>query len=254
MLEQLGKVKTSSTKRKTGFKFPCWVSSGTPLPENMEVKVDSDADSASAFPPYAICGTLKWETADNPKSGLALATERDEWIEPPHVALANLRIDDPQSVMAFMGRYGVLEGTFRTEEDQTKFEVQGWEFWTTQGTLRSAWNGESGEAWNVLESLVEENIAADVVPAYGSVDLRVRDLWTFVAFLFLMDSPRGKLGVCHNPDCPAPYFQKKRITQKFCEAGPCVAYAQRQHALRYWNTKGKKRRKEQAKAKTKRKR
>ena len=194
------------------------------------------------------CGNLH-STADSAR--LEDATESDERLEPPHLALANLRINDPQSVMAFMGRYGVLEGTFRTEEHQTKFQVQGWELWTTQGTLLDAWKGESGKAWNLLESLVEENIDADVVPAWGSVALRIRNLWTFVAFLFLMDSARGKLGICHNPDCPAPYFQKKRITQKFCEAGPCVAYAQRQYSLRYWNAEGKKRRERRTMAKAK---
>jgi hypothetical protein len=223
------------------------------------VKVDSDANSTSPLPTYTICGVLKQETVCEPKSGqttgtghFGYATERDKWREPPHVALANLHINDPQSVMAFMGRYGVLEGTFRTEEHQTKFEVQGSELWTTQETLRDAWKGESGEAWNLLESLVEENVDADVIPACGFVTLRVRNLWTFVAFLFLMDSARGKLGICHNPDCPAPYFSKKRITQKFCEAGPCVAYAQRQYSLRYWNAEGKKRRERKTKAKAKR--
>jgi hypothetical protein len=43
------------------------------------------------------------------------------------------------------------------------------------------------------------------------------------------------LKVCSNPDCAAPYFVAKRRDQVLCDAGPCKAYRQRQHALKWWN-------------------
>ena len=108
--------------------------------------------------------------------------------------------------------------------------------------LRDAWEGGPSIV-TVMEARVEEDMAADVVVAWRFVQLRPRDLWTSICFLFLMDHTAGKIGLCKNPDCPAPYFRKKRKTQKFCEAGPCVAYAQRQYSLDWWNREGKKRRK-----------
>jgi hypothetical protein len=165
------------------------------------------------------------------------------WQEPPHVAFANLRVDEPQSVERYLREYGVLCASFQTDERQTRYEVPDWELKLVQAVLRDAWKGDS-EAIVSLESKVEENIKADVIPTWGFVELRIKDLETLIAFLFLMDSKAGKLGICENPDCPAPYFKKKRSTQKFCEAG-CVAYANRRYALKWWDSVGKKRRKQQ---------
>lgn len=90
----------------------------------------------------------------------------------------------------------------------------------------------------LIEGYVEENIMANVYLSGEHVWLGTKDLWTMICFLFLRDLTAGKLGICENPDCPAPYYKKKRSTQKFCEAGPCVAFAQRQYALRWWNADG----------------
>jgi hypothetical protein len=87
----------------------------------------------------------------------------------------------------------------------------------------------------------------------GRIETTPEDLWASICLLFLRDHTDGRTGICANPQCPNPYFIKKRSTQKYCEAGPCVGYAQRQYALHWWNTEGKKRRqKEQSKAQNKR--
>jgi hypothetical protein len=62
-----------------------------------------------------------------------------------------------------------------------------------------------------------------------------------------------RFGICHNPECPAPYFLKRRKDQKHCEMGPCTEYTQRQHANKYWHKAGKRRRQERTKAKKPRK-
>jgi hypothetical protein len=112
-----------------------------------------------------------------------------------------------------------------------------------QQTLRKAWMGESSIADADTETV-------DItVNGYGKLEIITTDLWKFISLLFLLYANAGKLGTCANPDCVAPYFIKKRRTQKFCEAGPCTAYAARQYTKQWWDSKGKKRRdKKQAKA------
>jgi len=48
-----------------------------------------------------------------------------------------------------------------------------------------------------------------------------------------------KVGVCANPDCPAPYFLKGRKTQRFCDRPTCAAYGQREHKKNWWKEHGK---------------
>src|SRR5260370_16402065 len=76
----------------------------------------------------------------------------------------------------------------------------------------------------------------------GRIEIIPDDLWTSVCVLFLRDHLAGRTGVCANPDCASPFFLKKRSTQKFCEPGPGVAYAQRQSAFPWRNAKGTKER------------
>lgn len=74
------------------------------------------------------------------------------------------------------------------------------------------------------------------------IAISTNDLWKFICLLFLIDEAEGKLGMCENPDCPAPYFKRKRRTQRFCERGSCTAYAARLYTQRWWETKGRKER------------
>ena len=118
------------------------------------------------------------------------------------------------------------------------------DFADAQRLLRQAWSGD--------ESVVDMNIGAELNQGFellafgirpkGEVLLATRDLWKLICFLFLLDKKRGKTGVCANPNCPAPYFLKLRRTQKICEQGECVTWAQRKYALGWWNREGKARR------------
>ena len=50
---------------------------------------------------------------------------------------------------------------------------------------------------------------------------------------------------CANPDCPAPYFLRRRRDQRYCTANDeCARFAGREAARRYWHDKGKRRGKE----------
>lgn len=233
-------MKTSSTNPPNLYRFDAYINPSTTLPEHLEVITEDDSTSA---PGYKIRGTLDF--VDGPRA------EDNDWREQPHIACANLRVEDPQSVMAYMRRYGMPCNFGKTDHLYVKFEVSYNTIREAQEILRNAWKNtlpydSEGEVRvscvTELEAYVEENMQASVIVPAGVTHLQIENLWTLIAFLFLHDYAARKLGICANPDCPAPYFKKKRITQKFCEAGPCVAFAQRQYSLKWWNSEGKKRR------------
>ena len=94
------------------------------------------------------------------------------------------------------------------------------------------------------------------VPAWADGTYSVEPNYTMVPLALAIGAGEWmpKMAVCGNPECPAPYFLKKRATQRFCERGPCVEYGQRQHALNWWRRVGAKRRAERVKIQSKRKR
>jgi hypothetical protein len=96
-------------------------------------------------------------------------------------------------------------------------------------------------AWNTGDSLALEEVGRQVMEgsvygfsATGRVQITAKNVWSLICILFLRDYGAGKLGVCLNPDCLVPYFIKKRRTQKFCEEGECVVWAQRRYAKKWW--------------------
>jgi hypothetical protein len=245
MVKQAQPMKTSSKDWRSDYHFPSYIVGGCYLPATIKTTVEQD--SKGDFE-YLISGTLL------SKSGLLVEESQDQWPEPPHLVFANLRVDDPKSAEAFIRRYGLLESTgkshlefvdrvvSRGEPVRRNFDLRSNNLKLTQLILRAAWEGDLLSI-DALEFQVEEKTAVDIRVREGSVQLRTEDLHTFISFLFLVDYKNGRLGICENPDCPAPYFKKKRKTQKFCEAGPCVVYAQRQYSLNWWNREGKERRK-----------
>jgi hypothetical protein len=250
MVKQSQGVKTSSKDWRSDYRFPSFVVGGCYLPITLETTKEQNSG-------YVISGTLVSE------SGLLVEENQDQWPEPPHLAFANLRVDDAESAEAFIKRYGLLSGTGKSELDfadrivlrgepvRREFTVPSPVLKEDQLILRAAWEGDPASI-SALEAQVEEDTKVDIQINQGSVQLRTEDLWTFVAFLFLFDYKDEKLGICENPECPAPFFRKKRKTQKFCEQGSCVAYAQRQYSLDWWNRVGKKRREKKTKAQHKR--
>jgi hypothetical protein len=231
MVKQDESSKTSSTNELTAYKFEGFIISGGFLPKTSETTTRQDP---TGTPGYVVSGEV----------GLEYRSAH-EWREPPHIAFANLRIEDPRSAEAFIKRYGVVHVRDRILDAEGRptgrFAIDSAKLLAMQNDLRNAWKGSQFEL-KVLEYHLEQ-IAVIVTVVTGDVQLWPKDLWTLICFMFLRDYTAGLLGICGNPNCPAPYFKKKRRTQKICEAGPCVAYAQRQYSLAWWNREGKKKRK-----------
>jgi hypothetical protein len=179
---------------------------------------------------------------------------------------------DPTAAHGFTKRYGVLRGLLVDEaieqlkvqeirqnrDPNIRFEIPGIEdfskprfsftsmaFADAQHLLQTAWRG-GDEAAVAVKELEKQSALGNLMPRAvgiefrpsvesGGIELRVTNLWSYICLLFLSDYAKGKTAVCANPECPAPYFLRKRVTPKYCEAGECVAWAQRQSALKWWH-------------------
>jgi hypothetical protein len=97
--------------------------------------------------------------------------------------------------------------------------------------LRAAW--ERNE--QAIAEMQASRIPAMLFPTKGGFEFEPH-VWTqAMDLLFLRDHLAGKTAICANKDCPNPYFIRKRKTQKYCEAGPCVAQAQKEQKREWWN-------------------
>jgi hypothetical protein len=184
--------------------------------------------------------------------------DQDRWKDPPHIALANLRLEQ-DSIQGFIKMYGLLHSYHASYEDprhwlkpelligqDLSFCESVDDFAHAQDLLRRSWT-QDWLATVEIEGELEDGFEIEsLVVAWRTVALKTCDLWKAICFLFLflflLDYFNGVLRKCHNPDCPAPFFIARRQTQKFCELGPCTEYAQRQYALKWWREKGAKRR------------
>lgn len=121
--------------------------------------------------------------------------------------------------------------------------------------LRRHWNGETLDTFgfrlaNRPYSQMERGVArwhefTDRSGVQRAVPI-LFDLPRTVAIALLEIAPDA--GVCGNPDCPAPYFIKKRNTQRFC-VSVCANYGQREHKREWWRAHGGQWRRQQAKRK-----
>jgi hypothetical protein len=137
-----------------------------------------------------------------------------------------------------------------TADDHAIFRVKVSDLASAQRLLRLAWIRNTAPIDIYLKPEIHDGFKIagfDITPGFalrrkGTVGVRTEGLWTFICFLTVLDYARGRTGYCENPECMAPYYLKKRRTQKICESGPCTAWAQRQYALTWWNKEGKQRR------------
>ena len=150
--------------------------------------------------------------------------------EPPHVALANMRasLEATTAVTKRWGPPAVRPGINGDELDEAKT------LWA-RGRLVRAWRGDAD-----LEdgSRLLSSISATLQVTGERIEVKPDQLWQTAFLLFMRDRAQGKTAVCENPECPAPYFIRKRRTQKFCEAGPCVEYGARLRANKWWKAHG----------------
>jgi hypothetical protein len=183
--------------------------------------------------------------------------------EQPHEALANLG-DAPADIEHFIQRWRTpllpgmeaqMSRTTMTDLDDGRLEAHiehlppkelaetlGARYLAARDSLRAAWRDKarSGFQW------IFDADAADRPPIIGRlstlltvggkgrVEAEPEYLWQAISLLFLRDRAAKKTAICANKDCPNPFFIRKRKTQKYCEAGPCVERAQREQKRLWW--------------------
>ena len=256
MVEQMEKSKTSSRrKQRIGAicKLQCVVRAVSRVPANTKLMTQHDV-----FDPiggYEISGTISEQAQISAK-----------WKVPPHRQFANLpqapastsgvqrEVIDPKAMLKFVNQYGFLRakslGGHRymqevkralpaTQENmEAAREVP--EIMANlvednpQGVLQYAWTANDDFVIEQLSREAVGGLTVEVSAETGEVVITARDMWSLVCLLFLRDHAAGKTAICNNPDCPAPYFIRGRKTQKICEAGDCVSWAQRKYALKWW--------------------
>jgi hypothetical protein len=162
--------------------------------------------------------------------------------EPPHEAFANMQ-DDRAAAWAFYDRWGPLslESTVTPEKGESFRQANldcPFVSSNLRDSIREAWRGEEARDFRYIEDSAGRYMKVSWVFKAGCAEMVVEDLWSAICILFLRDHAAHKTAVCENPDCPAPYFIRKRKTQKFCEAGPCVEYGARLRANKWWKAHG----------------
>jgi hypothetical protein len=167
--------------------------------------------------------------------------------EPPHEAFANMQ-DDRAAAWAFYDRWGPLMTESPTSPEQLESFYRAKNFpcpvidLELRTALRQAWRGEKAGEGELPVRYIEDSAGRYMKFSWifkaGKAELVAEDLWSAICVLFLRDRAAHKTAVCENPDCPAPYFIRKRKTQKFCEAGPCVEYGARLRANKWWKAHG----------------
>jgi len=146
-----------------------------------------------------------------------------------HVAFANMR-DEPESIAAFVKRWGPIVAPGLGDDHDLKLAR------AFRHALRAAWAGDKA-ALEMMQRHVGKVIATIRVSG-GRIEVEPAETWVTAYLLFLQDHSEDRPGICANPECVAPYFIRKRNTQKYCEAGPCVAYSARQRANKWWHEHG----------------
>jgi hypothetical protein len=152
-----------------------------------------------------------------------------------HVAFANM-LDAPEAIAAFTKKYGPIISPGLGDEngphDPHDLKVAR----AYRNGLRAAWAGDK-EALAGIQRAVKHLLATIRVTG-TRIEIEPRESWVAAYLLFLQDHSADKPSICANPECAAPYFIRKRSTQKYCEAGPCVAYGARQRANKWWGQHG----------------
>ena len=195
-------------------------------------------------------------------------------------------IVDPKAMLSFTKQYGMLDYLMAYEGDTnwTKFlehdgyaeylkdkddclmlleyaptvetiskEISGYsperiqQLARTQSFLKYAWRTGDEKALDALEEYLSGGLPIHFEIDEGRFRISVVNVQRLILMLFFRDHAAGKTAICANPDCPAPYFLRSRKTQKICESGECVAWAQRNYALKWWRENESKASKEKLK-------
>jgi hypothetical protein len=238
-------VKQALESKVSDYRFWTFIVPCCYLPASVQTTLDPEPSTGHSG--YVISGSLIKE------DGQFIVARESEWPEPPHIVFANLHSDNVHVVEAFTKQYGLLTELIRyddpgagfvgeehltfTKGKRPYFQFRSLQLVEPQNVLRRAWRGEPQYVHEIEFAVQHIDLQLDV--ENGTVKLQPKDLWTLICFLFLRDYTARRLGFCENPNCSDPYFRKKRSTQRFCEAGGCVRYAQQQWSLEWWKKIGK---------------
>jgi hypothetical protein len=165
----------------------------------------------------------------------------------PNMAVkADTRID-PAAAESFVKRYGPVYGadTMQLEPTYEKKSIldgarstgagpkaiklkqlkPGGEFTETipaltsaQYSLRLAWNANVDAISDLANELGGFTVEGfEILRGFpGEVVLETDKLWSYIAYLFLVDHAEKRTGVCERKDCPTPYFIRQRRGQRYC--------------------------------------
>ena len=166
-----------------------------------------------------------------------------KWPDAPHVAFANLSLDDTTLKM-FTQRYGPLYTPLKWSRAEEILMSESKDPFGTasalariftpdlgrakemQELLRRAWRGERSAIVELEHDLMQKGLH----PWFGvtekvlglkdaptdALTLFADDIWTLVRIAFLLDYKGGRAKTCANPDCPTPWFVESRKGQEFC--------------------------------------
>jgi hypothetical protein len=179
--------------------------------------------------------------ASSTKVTVHLRAGKNPGKEPPHEAFANMR-NDTAAQWAFYDRWGALHSeNLVTSEQGASLRASGlpcpYVFLEAQDSLRRAWRGDD-KGLDYIKLSAGTYMRFSWAFKAGRAELVAEDLWSAICVFFLRDQSAHKTGICENPHCSAPYFIKRRKTQLFCQAGPCVEYGARVRANRWWKDHG----------------
>jgi len=104
----------------------------------------------------------------------------------------------------------------------------------SQALLKFVWQSNDRQILADFANHASRDLTSHCDYETGEIITTIKSVWSLICLLIVRDRAAGKTAVCANPECPAPYFLKSRKTQKICEAGDCVAWAQRNYALKWW--------------------
>ena len=167
-----------------------------------------------------VTGRMAFEVKDSDTVGSQPFPARSDspfdmsrWREPPHVALANLSLENAAlgPVYQFTKRYGYLIG--HVDVASGYFYVDVAKIAAMQKLIREAWTGER-TAIEKLKNALSAEVSLSI--EIKEIEIGISDLWSLIRLLFLRGYATKKTRVCANPDCPAPYFLESRRGQKFC--------------------------------------
>ena len=246
------KVSSIGKKAKGDYTFRSVIKADWQLPKEPELGSQMQQNLAGGLSGYVIQG----------KAG-GVEADASRWKTAPHRVFLNLPVSttpelgieiiEPNALLGFSKRYGLLYN--RMVNNKWVLEVEcsaslgnistdhgrygAAEFREligskSQAILKYAWKSGDKRVVEEIAKDTAENLQIQVDVATGATVIKVSNAWALICMLLLRDHATGKTGVCANPECPAPYFLKSRKTQKICEAGECVAWAQRNYALKWW--------------------